>query len=139
MRTFIQNLYEKAEASVWSTPAACILASLFVSQATLWLDTYASSSGAWIFIARSGGASTLLSTIASSSLSLAGLAFSSILVTMTLASGQFGPRLMRNFMKSRTSRVTLGSLLGTYTYCLLVLRGNSFTVCAHHGIASTDC
>jgi len=35
---------------------------------------------------------------------------------------QFGPRLLRNFIRSNTTQLTLGILLATHTYCLVVMR-----------------
>ncbi|EEC49226.1 predicted protein [Phaeodactylum tricornutum CCAP 1055/1] len=124
MHTLLQHFCEQLKASVWSAPAGCVVLAIVLSQFTLFLDDrYTQDASGWFFITNSQGMSDLLSTIATSSLSLAGLSFSSIMVTMTLASGQFGPRLLRNFMKDRTSGYTLGTLMGTYTYCLFIIRG----------------
>jgi len=68
-------------------------------------------------------ARALTGTIATSMLALAGVSFSSIMVTMTLASQQFGPRILRNFLKDPTSQTTLGVLIGTFVYCLFLIRG----------------
>jgi uncharacterized membrane protein len=38
------------------------------------------------------------------------------------ASGQYGPRLLTNFMSDRGNQLTLGTFIATYLYCLLVLR-----------------
>jgi uncharacterized membrane protein len=45
------------------------------------------------------------------------------MVTMTLATQQFGPRLLRNFMKDRASQFCLGVLMATFVYCLFIIRG----------------
>lgn len=74
-------------------------------------------------IASVADARTLVGTIATSMLAIAGVSFSSIMVTMTLASQQFGPRILRNFLKDSTSQTTLGILIATFVYCLLILRG----------------
>jgi uncharacterized membrane protein len=52
---------------------------------------------------------------------VAGTVFSVTLVVLTLASSQFGPRLIKNFMYVRLNQVVLGSYISTYLYCLLVL------------------
>jgi len=44
------------------------------------------------------------------------------LVALSLTSSQFGPRLLRNFMRDRTNQVVLGTFVATFLYCLLVLR-----------------
>jgi uncharacterized membrane protein len=55
-------------------------------------------------------------------ITVAGLTFSITMLTLQLASSQFGPRLLRNFMRDRGNQVVLGTYLATFIYCLLVLR-----------------
>lgn len=52
---------------------------------------------------------------------VAGTVLSITLVALTLASSQFGPRLIKNFMYVSLNQVVLGSYISTYLYCLLVL------------------
>ena len=62
---------------------------------------------------------------------VAGTVFLVTLVALTLASSQFGPRLIKNFMYVRLNQIVLGSYIATYLYCLLVLNaikdGNGYT------------
>ena len=51
-----------------------------------------------------------------------GVAFSITIVALTLASSQFGPRLLRNFVRDFGNQVVLGTFVSTFVYCLLVLR-----------------
>jgi uncharacterized membrane protein len=50
-----------------------------------------------------------------------GVVFSIILVTLTLASTQFGPRMLRNFIRDRSTQLTLGTFVATFIYAVLVL------------------
>ncbi len=68
------------------------------------------------------GARALLSTIAGSMITVAGVTFSITIVALTLASSQLGPRLLRNFMRDKKNQVVLGTFISTYLYCLFVLR-----------------
>jgi uncharacterized membrane protein len=67
-------------------------------------------------------ARSVLSTIAGAMLAVAGTVFSITLVVLTLASSQFGARLLRNFMYNRLNQVVLGVYVATFIYCLIVLR-----------------
>jgi uncharacterized membrane protein len=67
-------------------------------------------------------AMTLLSTIAGSMITIAGVVFSITIVVLTLASSQFGPRLLGNFLRDRANQIVLGTFIATFLYCLLVLR-----------------
>lgn len=68
------------------------------------------------------GARAILSAIASSMITVAGLTFSITMLTLQLASSQFGPRVLRNFMRDRGNQLVLGTFISTFVYCLLVLR-----------------
>ncbi len=68
------------------------------------------------------GARAILSAIGSSMITVAALTFSITMLTLQLASSQFGPRLLRNFMRDRGNQLVLGTFISTFVYCLLVLR-----------------
>lgn len=82
-----------------------------------WLGRYE-----WFYGSRPEGARAMLSTIAGSTITVAGVVFSITLAAVTYASGQFGPRLLGNFTRDRGNQATLGVFIGTYLYCLVVLR-----------------
>ena len=68
------------------------------------------------------GARGVLSTIAGSMMTVVGVTFSMVLVTLALASSQYTSRILRNFMRDRVTQVVLGIFAGIFTYCLIVLR-----------------
>lgn len=76
----------------------------------------------WIYTGSPDGARSVLSTIASSMISVAGVTFSITLATLSLASAQLGPRLLNNFMRDRGNQVVLGTFVAIFIYCLFVLR-----------------
>ena len=63
----------------------------------------------------------LLETIATATVSVAGLSFSVTVVAFTLASQQLSPRVLRSFRSDRVSQITLALFLGTFIYCLTLL------------------
>ncbi|MGE3819470.1 MAG: DUF2254 domain-containing protein, partial [Isosphaeraceae bacterium] len=76
----------------------------------------------WTFTRGPEGSRAVLSVIAGSMMTIASVTFSITIVALQLASSQFGPRLLRNFMKDRGNQVAIGTFISTFTYCLLVLR-----------------
>jgi uncharacterized membrane protein len=76
----------------------------------------------WIYSGGADGARLVLGTIAASTITVAGTTFSITIAALTLASSQFGPRLLRNFMRDTGNQIVLGTFIGTFLYCLLVLR-----------------
>ena len=55
-------------------------------------------------------------------ITVAGVTFSMTLVTLSLASGQYTSRILRNFMRDRVTQAVLGIFTGIFIYCLVVLR-----------------
>ena len=68
------------------------------------------------------GARTVLGAIAGSMITVAGTVFSITIVSLSLASSQFGPRLLRNFLSDRGNQIVLGTFLATFLYNILVMR-----------------
>lgn len=68
------------------------------------------------------GARAILSVIASSMITVASLIFSITMLSLQLASSQFGPRVLENFMRDRSNQIVLGTFVATFLYCLVVLR-----------------
>jgi uncharacterized membrane protein len=76
----------------------------------------------WVYTGGPEGARAVLSTIAGSMITVAGVTFSITIVALTLASQQFGPRLLRSFLRDLGNQIVLGTFVSTFIYCLLVLR-----------------
>jgi len=66
-------------------------------------------------------AQTLLSDIATSIMTVVSIVFAILLMTLTLASTQFSPRILVSFVRDRVTQWTLGMFLGTFSYCIAVL------------------
>jgi uncharacterized membrane protein len=64
----------------------------------------------------------ILTAIATSLATVVGVVFSITLITLQLVSSQYGPRILRTFLNDRISQVTAGFFVGTFGYCLVVLR-----------------
>lgn len=76
---------------------------------------------ALIFVSEPEQARELLTTILASISTMASLVFSITMVVLTLAAGQFGPRLVRNFMGRLQTQLVLGTFVMTIIYALLLL------------------
>ncbi|MFC7337585.1 DUF2254 domain-containing protein [Haloferula chungangensis] len=126
MKTKIAHLMDKLRSTFWVVPAVLVMSSIIAAVSLITLDHHAKHwvlrTAPWLENISPEGTTTLLGTIANSVLALAGVTFSVALVALTLASSQFGPRLLRNFIRANTTQFTLGLLLATHVYCLLVIR-----------------
>jgi uncharacterized membrane protein len=75
-----------------------------------------------LFGAGAEGSRGMLSAIATSMVTVAGVVFSITMVTLSLTSTQYSPRVLRNFMRDSPTQVVLGVFVGIFAYCLMVLR-----------------
>jgi len=66
-------------------------------------------------------AQVIFGGIASSIMTVVSIVFAILLMTLTLASTQFSPRILVNFVRDRTTQWTLGLFLGTFSYCMAAL------------------
>jgi len=126
MKGRVFAVWDALRTSFWFVPALMVLASIALAYLLTSLDarlqpTELAGLG-WIYTGSAEGARSMLSTIAGSMLTVAGLSFSITIAALTLASSQFGPRLLRNFMRDTGNQVVLGTFIAGYIYCLLVLR-----------------
>jgi uncharacterized membrane protein len=117
--------WSELKATFWFIPAIIIIFSILLSIGLVYIDGHIKISheglGRFFFVNSSDSARSILSTISAAMMGVAGTVFSITLVALTLASSQFGPRLIKNFMYVRLNQVVLGAYISTYLYCLLVL------------------
>ena len=116
---------EVLRTSLWFVPSLEVLAAIGLFIGTLAADRAAYRGEfalpGWVISGSADAARQILTTIAAAIITVVGVVFSIILVTLTLASTQFGPRMLRNFIRDRGTQVTLGTFVATFVYSVLVL------------------
>ena len=124
--TSLRASWEALRATYWAVPSVMVAGALALAAGMVQLDR---ATGAqlldrlsWVYTGGPEGARAVLSTIAASMITVAGVTFSITIVALTLASQQFGPRLLRNFLRDRGNQIVLGTFVSTFVYCLMVLR-----------------
>ena len=124
--TKLKWLWSTLKSSFWFVPSLIVAGSIALAIALI--DAHSTASAQWLarwprlFGAGADGARGMMSTIASSMMTVVGVTFSMILVVLALASSQYTSRILRNFMRSRVTQVVLGIFAGIFTYSLIVLR-----------------
>lgn len=125
MRSRLLNFFSELRASYWYIPLLMAIGALLLSILTLrldqlfvwhWLQTIG-----WFYASNPEGARAILSTIANSMITVAGVTFSMTIVAVAFAASQVGPRLTSNFMRDRANQITLGTFIATFLYCLFIL------------------
>jgi uncharacterized membrane protein len=125
MRLRLLRIWDQLRTNYWFLPALMAASAATLALILLALDRALKGTVVehwWAYTGGPDGARAVLSTIAGSMITVAGLVFSITIVTLALASSQFGPRLLRNFLRDTANQVVLGTFVATFLYCLLVLR-----------------
>src|SRR5208283_3483756 len=111
--------------NLWLVPGIEVLAAIALFAVTLSLDRAAYHGDfrlpSWVISGTADAARQILIAIATAVITVVGVVFSIILVTLSLASTQFGPRMLRNFIRDRGTQLTLGTFVATFVYAVLVL------------------
>ena len=123
LRAWLERLGDQ----FWLRPALVVITCMLMARSAIWLEPLNRSRGpaARQVGATAGGAEgarALLGAVASSAIGVAGTVFSITVAALSLASGQMGPRLLRNFVRDGRNQLALGVFVGTFAYALLVLR-----------------
>lgn len=126
MRTFLLSYLDQLRSSYWFIPGAMSIGAIVLAFAATALDAQMGTKWlkalSWIATNDASGAREILGTIAGSMITVAGVVFSITIAAVSYASGQYGPRLLTNFMRDQANQVTLGTFIATFLYCLLVIR-----------------
>jgi uncharacterized membrane protein len=119
------TLWESLRTSYWFVPSLLAAAALGSAFGLLALDARVGGSlpddAWWLYGGSAEGARAVLQAIVTSMISVTSVVFSITIVVLSLASGQFGARLVRSFMRDRATQFVMGVFIATFTYALIVL------------------
>jgi uncharacterized membrane protein len=129
-RKHLSSWWYDLQDSLWFLPALLTLLAILLAFAMVRLDQslrldQRTADGNSYFFAFGGGAEGargVLSAIAGTMITVTGVVFSLTIIALQLASSQYTPRILRTFTGDRGNQTVLGVFIGTFTYCLLVLR-----------------
>ncbi|GHA79274.1 DUF2254 domain-containing protein [Cognatilysobacter bugurensis] len=112
--------------SFWFVPVVLVLVSIALALGLVEIGEPANRAMAkrWprMFAAEAEGSRAMLSAIATSMITVAGVVFSITIVALAQAASLYTSRVLRNFMRDRLNQVVLGVFLGVFAYCIVVLR-----------------
>jgi uncharacterized membrane protein len=116
---------EALRTNLWLVPMLEVLAAVALYFATHAIDRAAFHGSitlpSWLLFGTADASRQILTALAAAVITVVGVVFSITIVTLTLASTQFGPRILRNFIRDRGTQVTLGTFVATFVYTVLVL------------------
>ena len=116
---------EALRTTLWLTPTVMVVAIAALFVATYAIDRAAADGllrlPGWINADGADAARQVLIGIAAAVITVAGVVFSITILALTLASQQFGPRMLRNFIRDCGTQFTLGAFVATFVYSILTL------------------
>ena len=122
----LRHWWQEMRASFWFVPAVIVLGAVGLATAVIGVDANVKlrfvEEWPLLFGAGAAGSRGLLTAVASSMITVAGVVFSITIVALSLTSSQYTSRVLRNFMRDRMNQVVLGVFVGIFAYCLVVLR-----------------
>ena len=124
MYTRLLNIWSNFRSSFWFVPSMLMGLSTFMAFGMILFDkTYGQRIvETYPVLEMSPPAVRLiLSSIVGAMVSTTGVVFSITIVALSLASSQFGSRLIRTYRNRRTTHFTLGIFVSTSLFCILVL------------------
>jgi uncharacterized membrane protein len=126
MNALVITVWAKVRNSYWFVPSLMVAAAFFLSFVTTTVDRQLGAQWMhdvdWLYANQPAGARAVLSTVAGSMITVAGVTFSMTMLSISQTTSQVGPRLLNNFMADKGNQFTLGVFISTFIYCLLVLR-----------------
>ena len=113
-------------ASYWFYPALFAAGGLLLALLLVHLDRIGAaewlSRSHWIVPAQPDGANNILTVLSGSMIGVASTVFSITIAAVAYASGNYGPRLLTNFMEDKGNQFSLAMFIGTFVYAITVLR-----------------
>ncbi|MBV7265022.1 DUF2254 domain-containing protein [Erythrobacter ani] len=126
MTAEIRFFWARLNANYWFYPATFAILAALLGFAMIYLDRNGFAEFLnetdWLVPVRPSGASDILTVMAGAMIGVASTVFSITLVAVTYASGNYGPRLLTNFLEDKGNQVSLATFIGTFVYTLIVLR-----------------
>jgi len=126
---------EALRTNLWLVPAIEGVGAIVLFVVTMTVD-HAAFHGqvrlpSWVISGSPDAARQILSSLAAALITVVGVVFSIMMVVLTLASTQFGPRMLRTFIRDRGTQLTLGTFVATFFYAMLVLISIGATFVPH--------
>ncbi|MCV2885848.1 DUF2254 domain-containing protein [Aestuariibacter sp. AA17] len=119
------TLIETLRTSFWFVPSCMLLGAVVLAKTLIELDRnevfHNITLLKFVYESNSDTIVSLLTTLAGSMITVTSIVFSITVLSLSMASQQFGPRLIRHFMADNGTKMVMGTFLATFIYCILVV------------------
>jgi uncharacterized membrane protein len=120
----VRRILDRLQSRYWFTPLMMAVLAFFAAQALLLIDAAipdaALNESRILYSGNPAEARTTLLALAGTILATAGVVYSLLTLPMSIAVSQYGSRLLRLFLRDRTTQLVLGMFVGAFVFCLSV-------------------
>ena len=107
-------LWDDLAGALWVLPTISVL--VFLAAGALLSRVSISDDSPLAFQGSADDARNVLIVVSTAMITVTGLVFALTIVALQIASGQYSPRLLRNFMRDRGTQVVLSVFVGAFAY-----------------------
>ena len=121
----LSSLSERLRGSLFFVPMVYVVVGLLLGLLGVELDRRIVDANADLPLGLTStvdSARAVLQTVGGATITFAGIAFSISLLVIQLASSQYSPRVVHGLLRDPFTKRVMGIVVGTFTYCLVVLR-----------------
>jgi len=137
---------EALRTTLWLVPVLCVVVAIALFAITYALDEAAYRGSLdlpwWLRTGSPDAARSVLIGIAAAVITVVGVVFSITILALTLASQQFGPRMLRTFIRDFGTQLTLGIFVASFVYAVLnlgsITNGYHGTFVPHIGVTVSE-
>ena len=124
LRARFAAIVDRVRSSLFIIPMCFVLGGAILAEVLLAVDRFARDRSFELPFTGStvDNARAVLTTIAGATIGFAGVAFSISLLVVQMASSQYSPRVVTGLLRDPFSKRVMGTVVGTFTYCLMLLR-----------------
>jgi uncharacterized membrane protein len=117
------RFFSKIRDSLWFVPVLCVIAGALLSFGTIAVDRAADYELVPQYLTGdSDSALAILTTVATSMVTLTALVLTVTMVVVQLAMGQFSPRIVQTFLRDKPSQLAIGIFVATFVHAMLAMR-----------------
>lgn len=118
-------LLERLRSNLFVVPVAFVAGAVVLAVGMITVDDRLGPSAPdlpFVIASTVDSARAILTTVATATITVAGIAFSISLLVIQMASSQYSPRAVHGIFRDNTNKLIIGVVVGTFTYCLIVLQ-----------------
>jgi uncharacterized membrane protein len=119
MLTRHRVLWDHLRSALWVLPTVSVMFFLVLGAALSHVSISNNSPLQWlVFQGTPEDARQMLIVVSSTMITVTGLVFALTIIALQIASGQYSPRLLRNFMRDRGTQFVLSIFVGAFAYSM---------------------